>query len=264
MFKGALCWLLLAALVYNVALAAPRTLTWAALSEDSLLGPVETTAQLQREFQTDRPVIARGADEIGLSPSDFDRVALAVENGQARYVTLPRYLDAMAGAHHGVTFADRDIFIPEGVHGWEVDLAKPNGTLRVFLPNTCGNISYVFERYRVAAARYGAPITYAAPVAVAAPHAAAPFAPPPFMPLPPAAAPQAIATSVPTLAIATPQTPHSSPHLAWLGALILPLILGLSGGHGGTGSTPVAVTVPPSIPTPIPVHTICPTAVHIH
>src|SRR5579863_1604682 len=117
---AALCLLLASAWPLNTQ-ANPHVLSWASLSEDSLLGQVHSTAQLERAFVQDDTLLARAGDDIGLSRADYATVRSAVVRGRARYVTLPRHLDAMAGMHGGRTFADRDVIIPEGVHGWEVD-----------------------------------------------------------------------------------------------------------------------------------------------
>jgi len=140
-------------------MAAPQTLSYAQLTEGSLLGQIRSTAQLQQEFDAHSALIAQASEKLGLTHADFLAVRRAIELGQARYVTLPRHLDGMSGQHGGVAFIDRDVTIPAGVHGWEVDLPSDTGMLRVFVPNACGNVSYVKtrKRYRVAAARYAPP-----------------------------------------------------------------------------------------------------------
>jgi len=242
--------LLVAVAIPMQAFAQPQTLTSAQLTEGSLLGQIQSTAQLQQAFDVHSALIARASEDLGLTHADFVAVRRAITLGQARYVTLPRHLDGMAGQYNGKPFIDRDVIIPPGEHGWEVDLPKAGGMVRVFVPNACGNISYLRtkKRYRVAAAHYSPPIAapVAAPVAVATP---------PVAPVTPA--PEAIATAVP-VAVAAPAMPPAAakPHLAWLGLLLIPIIVGLSG-HGGS-STPSVV------PTPAPIHTICPPALIRH
>jgi len=237
--------LLVAVAIPMQALAQPQTLSSAQLTEGSLLGQIQSTAQLQQAFDEHDALIAQASEDLGLTRQDFVAVRRAIALGQARYVTLPRHLDGMAGQYNGKPFIDRDVIIPAGVHGWEVDLPKADGMVRVFVPNACGNISYLRtkKRYRVAAVHYAPPV--AAPVAAAT-------AAPPVVPMTPA--PEAIATAVP-VAVAAPAMPPAAakPHLAWLGLLLIPIIVGLSG-HGGS-------TTPSVAPTPAPIHTICPTAV---
>ncbi len=240
--------------------AQPQTLSYAQLTEGSLLGQIQSTAQLQQEFDAHRALIAQATEDLGLTQADFVAVRRAIDLGQARYVTLPRHLDGMSGQYNGKPFIDRDVIIPAGVHGWEVDLPKNDGMVRVFVPNACGNVSYLRtkKRYRVAAARFAptgvTPIAAVTPAA--APPVVAPFAP----------APAAAATPVP-VAMAGPIVPPAAatPHLAWLGLLLVPIIIGLSGHGGASVSTPIAPKIAPPAPlppTPIPIHTICPTAVH--
>jgi hypothetical protein len=245
MTKFPLLVLLLATAVPATSIAAPHTLSSRQLTEGSLLGQIRSTAQLQRAFHAQTPLLARASERLGLTHADFVAVRQAIELGHARYVVVPRHLDAMAGEHGGVPFVDRDVVIPANVHGWEVDLAKSDGTLRVFVPNACGNMSYlrVPKRYNVAAAHYAAPVPTprtAQPVAAALPPA------PPVTPTP-----AAIATSAPVAVGApSPSTPAAAHHLGWLPLLVVPLIFALAG-HGGGSTTSSA---------PAPIHTICPGA----
>jgi hypothetical protein len=136
--------------------------------------------------------------------------------------------------------------IPSSNYGWEVDLQKAHRTTRVFIPNTCGNLSYVNvpKRFRVAAAHYRVP-PWRTPVA-ALPRAVS------------TPAPAAVATAVPTpevtpapvAIVSPPAAAPASHHLGWLPLLVIPLIAGLSI-HGGSRSSAA----------PAPLHTICPTAV---
>ena len=212
-------------------------------SERPLLGQIESTAALQQDFANNEALIASAGEKLGLSAADMDTVHREVDRGNARYVTLPRHLDGMTGAKHGVAFAHHNVVIPPNVHGWEVDLAKPTGTLRVFIPNRCGNVSYLFEHHRVLAA---APISFvpAAPVAAASYEPPASPSPVPLV---------AVAPSVPAEAAATHR---AYGFLPWLALGLIGVVLSSHGGGGGT-------VVPPVInqPTPIPIHTICPSPV---
>ena len=61
-------------------------------------------------------------------------------DGDAIYVRLPRHIDAMAGVHrrNGQVYALRNVVVPSGTMGWEVNLA--DGTT-VIVPRICGNLS---------------------------------------------------------------------------------------------------------------------------
>lgn len=240
--------LLITAMPFQV-LAATETISSAQLTEGSLLGQIQSTAQLQHEFDAHSALIAQATEELGLTRDDYLAVRRAIALGQARYVVIPRHLDGMAGQHDGEAFTVKNVTIPAGVHGWEVDLPKPEGMVRVFVPNACGNVSYLRtnKRYRVAAAYIAPPVAVAAaPLPTPAPIAIA------------TEAPQAIATAVPVAVVQPMAAAPSAPHLAWLGLLLLPIIAGLGGGGGGGsgGNRPHTAS---AAPTPIPIHTICPT-----
>ncbi|MDP9110967.1 MAG: hypothetical protein M3M96_04990, partial [Candidatus Eremiobacteraeota bacterium] len=121
-------------------------------SERPLIGEIASTEQLQKDFAAKQGLIAQAGERLGLSADDMANVRHEIDRGAARYVVLPRHLDGMSGAKRGVAFAHHNVVIPANIHGWEVDLQKPAGTLRVFVPNRCGNVSYVLERHRVLAA----------------------------------------------------------------------------------------------------------------
>jgi len=122
------------------------------ITQGSLIGPVTSSAQLQTDFVRNDALIAQASARLGLAPSEYRLVRDAIERGDARYVVLPRHLDGMSGERHGVAFAVHDIDIPAGVHGWEVDIERPTALVRVFVPNACGNISYLLVPHRALAA----------------------------------------------------------------------------------------------------------------
>jgi len=151
------------------------------LTEGELLGPVSSSAQLQSDFEANGKLIAQASERLGLAPSEYHEVRDAVARGEARYVVLPRHLE-----HGGVAFAVHDIEIPAGVHGWEVDIARPDGTLRVFVPNACGNISYLLVPHRrILAAVPPMQIPTPGPVPLVAPAPQIPVASEPVAFIPP-------------------------------------------------------------------------------
>lgn len=244
MLKSPALALLLAVSVTATAIATPRALSMRQLGEGSLLGVIGSTMQLQHEVATHSRLLATATEQLGLTHADFVAIRQSIEYGDARYVEIPRHLEAMAGQYNGVPFIDRDVIIPAGVHGWEVDLEQPGGLLRVFLPNACGNISYlrVPKRFRVAAVHYEAP------------------PPPPVVtPPPPTPNPVAIATAEP-IAVVPAAPVVAASHLGWLPFLVLPLIF-FAIGHGHNThfpmphhGVPVPGTPPPPQPTPTPYH----------
>ena len=221
------------------------------LTQGALLGEIRDTAQLQTDFSEQHELLAQASTKLGLSQSDFHQVADAVAHGQARYVEIPRHLTGMAGAHHGRAFAVHDIVIPAHVYGWEVDIEHSNGIVRVFMPNRCGNMSYLLvPRRQQLAAAMPYHVSTPAPVALAA--APAPTPAPQYTATP---APVAFAPVAP-VAVAAP----AAHHFALLPWLALGLI-GIALLHGGGGS--VSTAPPAMVPTPAPLHTICPTpAIH--
>ncbi len=217
------------------------------LTDGALLGPVTSSAQLQTDFQRHGELIAKASRQLGLAPSEYREVREAVAGGRARYVTIPRHLDGMAGEHGGVAFAVHDIEIPANVHGWEVDIARPDGVVRVFVPNACGNISYLL----VPRARQLAAVTYHRPAPVAVAMVTPPPAPPPPVDATPAPAPLA-PVALPT---AAPQATHRTglwPLLALIPLFFIP--------GGSSVSLPVATGggIPPVAP---PMHLRITTAV---
>lgn len=220
--------LLLAIAVPSNAIAQPRII--GDLSDGALLGQITDTAALQNDFAVQRPLLAQASEQLGLTDTDFNQIANDIAQGRARYVEIPRHLNAMAGQHGGHAFAVHDILIPPHIYGWEVDLQQPSQTIRVFIPNRCGNISYLIENkpHIVAAAPHhpAAPAHVSAPIV--SPVALAPTPAPTF-------APEATPSPAPTTAPATPlvQQPAApaAHHFALLPWLALGLI-GLTLAHG--------------------------------
>lgn len=230
---------LIAVALPATSIAAPRVLSQRQLTEGALLGQIASTAQLQREFLANAPLLATASRRLGLTKADFDAVRRAVGTRHARYVLIPRHLDGTSGQVGGVPFIDRDIIIPANVYGWEVDIAKPEEIVRVFVLTPCGNISYlrVPKPFRVAAAHIVPPVPTPEPTATPEPVAEVVPTPEPLI------------TSAPVIA-------SSTHHLGWLPLLAIPLIFAFAG-HGSSNSSPHHIIVPPPINTP------CPTAIVI-
>lgn len=227
--------------------AHPRRI--ADLSEGALLGQIRNTAQLQQDFSAQRPLLADATIRLGLTHRDFVEVASDIANGRARYVEIPRHLDGMAGKYRGRAFAVHDIVIPPHVYGWEVDLQRSSGIVRVFMPNRCGNMSYlVVPRRQILAAAPIPHVVTPSPVTLAAIAA-----PTPAM-LPPSPAPVIAMAAPVTPAIVAPAAHHLA-LLPWLAAGLITAFLTMH--HGGSPGTP-GFTAPRAVPTPAPIHTVCP------
>lgn len=236
--------LLLAIVTPVSVIAQPRVI--GDLTQGALLGSIRDTAQLQTDFSQQHELLAQASTKLGLSSADFSEVSYDIAHGQARYVEIPRHLTGMAGAHNGHAFAVHDIVIPRHVYGWEVDLERPNGIVRVFMPNRCGNMSYLLVPHRQTLA---AAMPYHVTPPVAQTLAAAPSPAPEITEAP---APVAYAPVAP--AVVAPVAHHFA-LLPWLALGLIGIAL-IHGGGGSIGTTPPAV-----VPTPAPLHTICPPAI---
>jgi hypothetical protein len=188
---------------------------------------------------------SEAAAKIGLTSREYAEFRQSLTDGGAIYVVLPRHIDAMAGIHRrtGQVYALRNVVVPSGTMGWQVNLA--DGTT-VLIPRVCGNLSMnrgraIAHRPRVVAQRvqpkavrgvaYVAPkpavVAAVTPVTFEAPAVAAPVS-----------APIAAVAAVASHASALPFFGLLAPIAASLG--------GGGGSHGGgTSFTPVAPPIAP-------------------
>ncbi|MBV8726830.1 MAG: hypothetical protein JO233_03515 [Candidatus Eremiobacteraeota bacterium] len=82
--------------------------------------------------------------EMGLTPREFAEFLRTFKHTKPAWVTLPRHLDAMSAIHRsGTVYIVRDVVIPAGTSGWEVDLHEPHQLVRLFMPASCGNLSVI-------------------------------------------------------------------------------------------------------------------------
>jgi hypothetical protein len=223
------------------------------LSAGALLGQIDSTRQLQREFATNDALLAQAGSDIGLTPVQYRDVRTAIASGRARYVELPRHIDAMSGDHAGRVFAVQNIRIPSGVYGWEVDLNDGHNLVKVYVPNRCGNISLV--RTRRAEVLASAPVYHDTPAQVDA------FTPlPATYSAPPDAAP-AVAYA-PTLSLPQMAAPAVAHHLALVPFLLGGAVAGFlaAGGHGAGVTIGNRPSTPPVVVTPTPTPVSCPSA----
>jgi hypothetical protein len=174
------------------------------------------------------------AAKIGLTTREYAEFRQALNDGGAIYVVLPRHIDAMAGVHrrNGQVYALKNVVVPSGTMGWQVNLA--DGTT-VLIPRVCGNLS--MNRSRAIAHRPAVIAAHKQPRAVRAVTYVAPK--------PDAQKPAVVAATTP-VTFEQPATvaPVSAP-IAAAGAghasafpfigLLAPIAASLSGGGGGGG-----------------------------
>jgi hypothetical protein len=117
------------------------------------MSPVEPVrvADVYSVTQDRAPVYSEAAAKIGLTTREYAEFRQALTEGGAIYVRLPRHIDAMAGVHrrNGHVYALRNVVVPSGTMGWEVNL---NDGTTVIVPQICGNLSMNRSRH-IAAAR---------------------------------------------------------------------------------------------------------------
>ncbi|HKU68332.1 MAG TPA: hypothetical protein VJP85_11205, partial [Candidatus Baltobacteraceae bacterium] len=251
------------------AVATPHVL--AQLGTAPLVPPIHSTAEFQADI-ADRPhLYSTAAAKLGLTPSEYAEFVLRVRAGRVAYVTIPRHLDAMAGAPRGTVEVLSDVIIPANTRGWEIDLPEKHDILAVFIPAKCGNLSVLRRALPVLAHAVAHPKHGRARVVAKKPKprmtlAAAP-SPSPHLPTP---APSPAPTPAPYASVATTSGPVH--HFRAWPLLLVPLIAGfVHGGHGAGLNSPIVAgpvgagivarpvggiwgprTAPPPLPTPAP------------
>lgn len=248
-----LCSLLLCAAIPLPALAQPHVI--AQLGTAPLIGQIASTPQLQSDVALQRGLFERAGTKLGLSAQEYAAFAARIASRQLAYVTIPRHLDAMSWSSGGNVYVVRDVVIPAGTKGWEIDLQEDRETVALFVPSRCGNLSIV-RRPRPLIAR-AAPRVQPQTVADAAPPQ--PASSPQPVAMSPVVLPQApAATPAPyqTVAVTAPPATH---HPRLWPLLLLPLLALAAGHHGGSlppaGTSTLGAPPPPaSCPTPAPSH----------
>jgi hypothetical protein len=110
--------------------------------------PAHTLAQAQDHFQKNESAMHGAARSLGLSDAQFQTFKEQLMVAQPRqWVTLPRHLDAMTYGSPAQRL--NDVIIPKGEKGVEIDMPDGNAMLAVYLPATCGNLSFVRRRIAV-------------------------------------------------------------------------------------------------------------------
>ena len=202
------------------------------LSHDRMASdPVAMVSDVQQALILDESRYAQAARRIGLSPREFAAFENRVLLGDVHRTTLPTYVDAMAGMHHGRIYALRNVRVRPNQIAYVVALPGK----RVYIPVVCGNLSVVRTPRVVARAVHRTPPHLAARRTVASATIAQPT-PQPALPviLPDAPAPGPARALVPAAAV------HRFPMIpffAWLAGSI-GSVVGTDGGGGG-GAPPL-------------------------
>jgi hypothetical protein len=237
----ALAALILALITPLPALA--QTHVIAQLGTSPLVGQIASTPQLQTDVAREQRLFRSAGAKLGLTPWQYTQFESRIASRDLHYVTIPRRLDAMSWAAGGKVYVLRDVLIPAGTQGWEVDLEDHGQTIALFVPARCGNLSLV-RRPVVHLAR--------APLAVAPAKVIAAITPPP-LPAPVAQIAQGPTVILPDTQQAAPPyanltTPAAAVHRAKLWPLLLlPILAFLGGSHGGSIGT---VLAPPTLQAP--------------
>ncbi len=216
------------------ALAAPvaaKTTVISQLGTSPLLGQSSSSTALKTNMARHEHLLESAAAKMGLSASEYSSFRQQIAASHYAWVTVPRHLDSMSWASGQQVHIIRDVMIPAGTNGWEVDLRHNNQILALFMPAVCGNLSLIRKNMPVVARvtppapKLVAKVVPAPPVVPAAP-AVAVGAPPQVLGVESAPAP-------PADTVVAPGAVHR--------ASLLPLLLGIlpfiGGGGGGGGSS---------------------------
>lgn len=240
--------------------ALAQTHVVAQLGTSPLIGSIDSTPHLQQALALRGTTFRAAGAKLGLSAAEYRAFARAVALRQFTYVTIPRRLDAMSWAAGGNVYVIRDVLIPSGTRGWEVDLHEDGAIVALFVPARCGNLSLVRRAApRLARAAVPPPLSVTPEQVASAP--VSPIADAPSAPDAPALA----VPPVPDLALAQAPAPRPYESLAASAApariahlwplLLLPLV-GWAASHGPAAGPLFPAHIPiaqqPGCPPPPP------------
>lgn len=216
--------------------ASARTTTIAELGTAPLLGSMSSTPEMRAEVAQHSVLLASAAQRLGINAGEYGKFRQAVAHGDARWVTVPRHLDAMSWRTGHRIHVIRDVMIPADTHGWQVDLDEGSRVVSLYMPARCGNLSLVVRPIQ-RVARLPKPLVAAAvnkPAPVAAPVAPPVEAAPPVETAPAEVAVQP--TPVPRIEAPVYRATRFSP------LAIIPVLFGFGHGGGGGGGTTTTTT----------------------
>lgn len=188
------------------------------------------------------------AERIGLSAAEYREFRLALLDGKAAFVKLPRRVDAMSGDRRGSVYAVHNAVMTSTVMGWRVPLHDGN---IVYVPQVCGNISLLRPVHVAVKPLVHHPVRHIAyrPHAAGVHHvptfhkavAEVPKETPVSMEAPVTEAPVEIPEAAPTVAQVVPAVSGGGGGFLFIiPALLGGIIAGVT--HGGNNTTP---SVPP-------------------
>ena len=114
-----------------------------------LLGQMSSVSDLQERVTERRAMFETASEDLGLTSAETDQLEQRIASGQVRWVRVPRHLDAMTWAWDGSVYMYRDVEIPGGEYGWEIDLRVGSNIHALFIPAACGNLSLVERSVQV-------------------------------------------------------------------------------------------------------------------
>lgn len=213
----------------GVAPVLAHTTVIAELGSAPLLGTSASTAEMRERVARNEGIVSAAAFKLGLTTAEYAQFRTAIAESRVAWVTLPRHLDAMSWQSAEKVYVLRDVRIPAGTNGWEVDVRSQGKILSLYMPAKCGNLSLVRKAAPLVAHRPPIVTRVAAlkvePPAEAVPPAVVAAAPPDDTPAP---APVVAQAEFPPAPVATH---HSALFLA-------PLLFGLAALSGGVGPSP--------------------------
>lgn len=115
----------------------------ATLGRAPVMSTSTSLSELRSNFEKNQAMMQQAAHKLGLTDEQYETFKLQVAVAKARWVTVPRHLEAMTWASDGTVHVLRDVIIPPNMKGIEVDMPDGNSTLAMFLPAKCGNLSFV-------------------------------------------------------------------------------------------------------------------------
>jgi len=203
------------------AVAKTTVISNAQMGSGQLLGQSASSAGLKTNIAQRERLFEKAAMKLGVSASEYANLRQQIAASHYSWVTVPRHLDAMSWAGHRDVHVIRDVMIPAGINGWEVDLRQNNQVLALFMPAICGNLSLIRKNMPVVAK-------------VSPPKAVAKVVPPPA-PVPVGAPPQVLGVETAPAPPADTVVAATAVHHASLLPLLLGIIPFITGGGGGGG-----------------------------
>jgi hypothetical protein len=110
---------------------------------DSLFGPADSFTSMRSMALNHRDRLLVAAEISGLDHRERAALLHDLRDGNATWTVIPRRLDSMTWYRRGTVRIFRDVVIPAGQWGWEIDVPSARGNLALFLPDTCGNLSVI-------------------------------------------------------------------------------------------------------------------------